>query len=285
VSHDRAVYGPAILARTISIPAKKGRSGVWQYHSRSDHHSKVACWGILFDLLLNCGLLRTHAAQQRVIFGINHEMSDFRNRRKKDLDLVLATPGSGGCKDPSTFSSLVDRYGIILTVEERDLLDRLPVLMEGSVGVVHLALEAKACMTEHVKARPRLFDELNSSHHAVHGAAEFAIAAGYVLVNNATTFVSPIRNRSWKRPKAISSHDQPRVTESVISKILEIPRRTSTGAEGFDALAISVVDCRNDGSPVTMVSTAPAPPLADSVHYESMIARVAQLYESRFPHA
>lgn len=279
------MYGPQILARTISVPLAKGKSGRWQYHPRSDHHSKVACWGILFDLLSNCQLLRQHVSEGRVIFGINHEMRDFRTGRKKDLDLVLATPGPGKCLRPTDFTTLMDKWSIRLDPAENALLARLPLLVQGPVGSVHLALEAKACMTEHGKARPRLYDELNSSHDAVHGASEMAIAAGYVVVNSASEFVSPLLNNNWKRPKTVTTHDQPRVTTAVINKVLEIPRRTKTGVQGFDALAISVLSCRNDGSPVTILQDPPAPQPGDPVHYEAMIARVAHLYESRFPHA
>jgi hypothetical protein len=46
------MFGPEILVRTLSKATRVDRSGNrWQYHSRSDHHSKVACWGIIFDLL------------------------------------------------------------------------------------------------------------------------------------------------------------------------------------------------------------------------------------------
>ena len=45
--------GPEILARTMSIPTRRGESPrAWQYHSRSDNHSKLACWTLLFDFLL-----------------------------------------------------------------------------------------------------------------------------------------------------------------------------------------------------------------------------------------
>ena len=55
------MYGPAILVRTLSKPGRRDRFGNdWQYHSRSDHHSKVACWGIVFDLLRTSPLLRRH---------------------------------------------------------------------------------------------------------------------------------------------------------------------------------------------------------------------------------
>jgi hypothetical protein len=61
-------------------------------------------------------------------------------------------------------------------------------------ATVPVAIEAKACMTEFRKARPLLYDELNSSHLTIHGDTNGAIAAALVIVNIATTFISPTRN-------------------------------------------------------------------------------------------
>lgn len=279
------MHGPGILARTLSIPLPKGKGDKrWQYHPRSDHHSKVACWGILFDLLQHSALLRSHVQSGSLIFGINHEMRDFRTSRKKDLDLVLARPGDGSIVRPLTFRSLAEKWNILLDAEEQRVLSSLPDPIQSPVGTVHLALEAKACMTEHMKARPRLYDELNSSHDAVHGSSEMAIAAGFVMINVADEFISPEMNK-FGAELHVAKHDQPRVTQKTIEKVLEIPRRTTTSTSGFDALAIVLVDCRNDGaSPVRIVNDRPAPEPGDPVHYDSMIARIVHLYESRFPH-
>src|ERR1700760_3508847 len=87
--------GPDILVRSMTaarIPDRFGNQ--WQYHSRSDHHSKVVCWAAMFDLLNTSALLRAHVTDGKVIFGVNHTMRDFKTRRKKDLDLVIARPGT-----------------------------------------------------------------------------------------------------------------------------------------------------------------------------------------------
>ena len=281
------MYGLDILVRSLSVPAVRDRRGnVWQYHSRSDHHSKIACWAILFDLLRTCRLLATHAQTRGIVFGINHEMRDFRMNRKKDLDLVLCTPRSArGRRRPYTLRSLGEKYGVVLSKEEQRILEGLPELVEGPVGAVHLALEAKACMTAHVRAQPRLYDELNSSQLTIHGASDIAIAAGFVMVNMAKEFISTDLNKHDLRKAApeVSVHQQPQNTAGVIAKVREIPRRARTGEEGFDALAIAVVECRNDGTAVKLVTVPPAPRPGDTFHYEQMIRRVAQLYESRFP--
>jgi hypothetical protein len=283
------LHGLQILVRSLSQPGVTDQRGnVWQYHSRSDRHSKIACWGILFDLLSHCRLLATHVEERSVVFGINHEMRDFRQNRKKNLDLVLCTPRSAtGRRRPFNLRSLGQKYGVVLSGEEQQLLDGLPELIEGPVGAVHLALEAKACMTAHQRAQPRLYDELNSSQLTIHGASDIAIAAGFVMVNMGKQFISPDLNKHDLRKiePEVSNHQQPQDTVGVIGKVREIPRRGRTGEEGFDALAIAIVECRNDGTPFQLVSSSPAPEPGDTFHYEQMIRRVAQLYESRFPHA
>ncbi|MBX3023512.1 hypothetical protein KF840_01240 [bacterium] len=233
------------------------------------------------DLMANCELLARQAERGEVVFGINHEMRDFKQNRRKNLDLVICTPGrpTPGQR-PRALLDLVPQYRIELSDEDRNALRDLPPMYEGPVGVVQCALEAKACMTEHMKARPRLFDELNSSHQTIHGSGEILIAVGFVMVNIAREFVSPMRGG------ALSSHRQPDVTSSVIRKLEELPRRSGVGQDGFDALAITVVDCRNDGkTPVRLAEERPAPAPGEIFHYDSMIHRLVQLYEARFPRA
>jgi hypothetical protein len=277
--------GPGILARSMSTPRITDKFGnAWQYHSRSDQHSKVACWALLFDLLHQCPLLREHVANGKIGFGINHEMRDFKNNRSKYLDLVICTPGSTTYSEELSFVELAEQYHVDLTAEQRAQLASYPHLPRVAVGSVHLALEAKAAMTEHIKALPRLFDELNSSHLAIHGSADFAIAAGFAVVNYAATFVSSDRNKQNLATHAavVTTHKQPKATERTIKKLEEIPRRTHGGAEGFDALGIVVLELKNDGAPVTVVTHSPAPAPADVWYYDQMIRRIASLYANKF---
>ena len=279
------MHGPQILVRSLSRPAirQKASTYFWQYHSRSDRHSKIACWGILFDLLRESALLRRHFAEGLLAFGVNHEMRDFRVNRRKNLDLVVCTPrdttGTG-----RTLADLLPKYAIELTRPELAEFSKLPSVREAPVGAVRIALEAKACMTEHVKALPRLHDELNSSHLSIHGAANHAIAVGFAMVNAADSFVSPDLNKldlTTVRP-VVTHHDQPRVSERVLEKLHQLPRRTKQTEEGFDAFGVVVVKCRNDGSPVTLVERPPAPQPGDIFDYGAMIRRAVDLYESRY---
>jgi hypothetical protein len=242
----------------------------------------VICWGIIFDLLQESPLLRAHAQTGQVVFGVNHKMRDWKDQRTKALDLVIARPAEHRRRRP--LAALVQKYGIQLTQEEATRLASLPPLLEGPVGNVLLALEAKACMTAFAKARPRLYDELNSSHLTIHGDTDQAIAAGLVMINAADTFASPSFNRlGLVEPRLnFSTHRQPNDAELTVAKIHELPRRTGPGDRGYDALGILLVDCRNDGSPVRLVAEPPAPGPRNDYHYQQMVRRVATHYAYRF---
>lgn len=280
------MLGPALLARFLEIPARPDRYGnEWQYHSRSDRHSKVGSWGVALDLLTTSSLLRRHAAEGKIVMGVNHTMIDFSTGRKKDLDLVIARPGDA--RTVGDFVTLAGKYGAPLSDMEQDILKTLPaVAIASTVGAVLVALEAKACMTAHVKSLPRLYDELNSSHLCVHGASRQALAIGYVQINASTAFVSPILNSRGKVDGVyeITQHRQPGDTERVIGEVTEILRRSPASGVGFDGIAITVPDFRNDGSSVRLVTEPPAPQRGDPFNYDNMIVRMANEYDTTFAH-
>lgn len=276
--------GPDTIAATMNVPRTFGTRSKrkWQYHSRSDVHSKAACWGILVDLMQSSALLRKHAAEDKVVVGVNHTMRDFQTNRKKDLDLVIARPDNLDATEQLTLAEFASRWHLVLTDDVKDVIASLPSLRVGPVGsAVLVALEAKAAMTAHVRALPRLHDELDSSHSTVHGASDQALAVGFVMVNLADEFLSPDLNKT-PRSKVWSKHKQPSDTERVIGKMREIRRRSARGQVGYDGFAVMVVKLLNDGTPVVLVDGSPAPPSGDAMNYASMIARVSHEYDSRF---
>lgn len=299
--HNCHMFGPQILVRTMSVPrVRSNGTQKWQYHPRSDHHSKVACWGILFDLLRHSPLLQEHVRAGKVAFGINHTMVNFTNGKKKDLDLVVCRPAVGrddptasrrkgggrGRVAPLTFREMVDTYAIELSVTEKEILESFPDVSVRPVGSVLMALEAKAAMTEFAKARPRLYDELQSSQVTVHADTNHAIAVGLALINGSETFVSPTANPciGYGAPLKVSKHAQPRQLDLTIKHLKSLPRRANVDVPGFDALAVLAVDCKNDGkTPVTLIEGEPAPQPGDAVNYDSMINRTVGWYASRFP--
>jgi hypothetical protein len=233
-------------------------------------------------------VIRRHIADHKIVFGINHPFRDFRTNKLKKLDLVVCRPAlepwQKGRK-PHTLFGLAQKYGIALTTAEGRELDGLPDFQEGHAGNVLMALEAKACMTEHQKAQPRLYDELNSSHRIVHGENDQAIAAAFVMVNIAERFISSDRN-SGRAPSEFewNTHPQPRFAQITMETMDQPPRRMRPGEDGYDALGVVVVRCLNDGSPVTIHKAAPAPRPSQVYHYAAFIARLRGFYESRFGH-
>jgi hypothetical protein len=275
------LQGEEIIARSIGASRISDKFGNhWQYHSRSDRHSRISCWSIMFDLLGNCSLLSKHVREGKIAFGINHELRDFKHNRKKNLDLVLCT---GRDEQVATFAEYGEQNGVILDPKNREILASLPVLHRAPVSNVLVALEAKACMTEHIKALPRLHDELSSSHQTIHGDTGGAIAAGYVLINCSESFVSPDRNRKRIRSGkfAVNVHKQPLASKRTLEAVMKLPRRSNDQENGFDALGISMLRCANDGSPVEVDKIANSN-IPEIVTYSAFIKRLAHLYATRF---
>jgi hypothetical protein len=275
---------PDILVRSLCKAVETGNSGPWQYHSRSDRHSKIACWGVFFDLMRESSLLRKHIEDCKVTFGVNHEFFDYVNNKPKTLDLVISRPGTPDGKRYREFGDLIQKYGIELGRDQQLSLASLPVALEGPVGPVLVALEAKACMTAHSKSLPRFYDELNSAHQTIHASTSSALAVGFAMVNYATKFVSYDRNkkRSKGEPLEWSMHKQPKDALAAIGRAKQLPRRSSSAGHGYDGLGIVVVDMDNVSGTCSLVTGDPAPPPGDIFNYESMIHRVVNEYEVAF---
>ncbi len=275
-----AVMGPTILTRTMSQATSRGADRrAWQYHSRSDTHSKVACWTVLFDLLAQCDVLQAHARQGRLAFRINHVMVGPIN---KTLDLVVTVVPPG--RQPgtrATFADLSSRYGIVLDATETTALSGLPVLFEDrrdDVSEVAVALEAKACMTEHVKSLPRLHAEILATGYLARMASPRCITVSCSLVNAAGSFVSPGGKGK------VNLHSQPEDARRVLQMLgTAIPLARNSRDIGYDVIGATVIDCKNDGSPVSLSSSAAAPRTSDHFHYERMIRALCAEYRSRLP--
>lgn len=229
---------------------------VYHYHSRSDAHSIALCTFIIEDLLVRCPMLQEQAAHGRVAYGINVSHSWPTTRKAKTLDLAVGLP---------TVPLLGVSKGMTKTAQLTEVL---------------FACEAKAVMTEHGKSQPRVYDELSSSHEIVHQGNPRAIAAGITVVNIASTFISPLRQKK-DSPFYISQHAQPHVTERMVRHLRGLPIREQVGQVGFDAYCTFVVDCDNH-SPVILWNDPPAPQPGDRDHYETFIERVARFYTERF---
>ena len=244
------------MSSNIANDNKYGRR-VFRYHPRSDEHSKMICRLVLEDLFVSCPELSDHAKNRVVVGGINCKYT-FSNRKTKSLDLAMGTPS-----------------------EPPDKEQFVGPLLKAPLESLRISCEAKQCMTEHGKTKPRLFDELSSSHEIVHQGDTNAIAAGIVVINIAESFASPLRQTSGEGPLEITQHRQPHVTADMIAHLRGLIMRDSVGEIGFDAFAIIVINCDNLG-PCTLHTDAPAPQSGDSHHYDTFVSRITEAYASRF---
>lgn len=114
------MLGPQILVWGLSLPGPLDRWwNRWQDRSRSDRHSKAACWGVALDVLRTSALLRRHAGDGKVVLRINHEMTDSATNRRRRLDLVVAgRRRSVGQPEPDS-ATLAQRYGVDLSDRTR----------------------------------------------------------------------------------------------------------------------------------------------------------------------
>jgi hypothetical protein len=272
------MLGPKILTRTMSV-ANKGKDGVaWQYHSQSDRHSKVACWTVLFDLLQKCEPFQRDARRGVVGFRVNCVMVGPIN---KTLDLVvtqLSEPRAPGNR--RSFMQVGEAYGVVLDDAERGLLASLPIIYEDSsldISETAIALEAKACMTAHVKSLPRLHAEIVATGYLAKRAKPNCITASYSLVNAARTFRSPGSKHE------INVHTQPGDARRVIDMIATaIPRTSDAPTFGYDVIGVTSIVCANDGSAVSLGSDDAAPSPRDAVHYQHMLNDLCSAYRRRF---
>jgi hypothetical protein len=138
-------------------------------------------------------------------------------------------------------------------------------------------------MTEHVKAGPRLYDELNSSHQIVHASSSKALSVGFFMVNASKSFISPDRNKGPAAVRTVTMHRQPAATASAISVVESLPRRSGPSGTGYDGMAIVVVELANDGAtPVRLVTSPPAPQSGSIFNYNAMLTRIANEYDATF---
>jgi hypothetical protein len=231
----------------------------YRYHPRSDVASKKLARLVLEDLYATIPGLRSRAARGEAAYGVTLRYSFENSEKEKALDLAVGIPATPP---------------LLLTDGEMPEVKSLARLFIG--------IEAKAAMTKHVGAKPRLWDELASSHQIVHAGDQQAIACGITVVNIAERFASPTRNLIPGQPLVWTNHNQPHAAEDLLAFLRRLPIRSEIGQVGFDAYCNIVVNCDNVG-PCTVCTTPPAPQPGDRDEYGAFIGRVASLFARRFP--
>jgi len=144
-------------------------------------------------------------------------------------------------------------------------------------------------MTEHIKALPRLRDELLGAMQASVMAAPHAIVCGLVVINAARSFISSENQRRFREgdPSSLrrNPHRQPDVVAKVIDRLqLRLPMRRDTSREGFDCFAFIVIEHDNEvpDPVVRLVTGPPAPSQMSPRNYDAFLIDVCNKYTERF---
>ena len=235
------------------------------YHPRSDAHSNAVCRAIVEDLVEHCQAFAERARSGEIVARLNHTVKV--NYQDWNIDLAVGPP-PGSPLPPSDGS---------ITFE--------------TPATIELALEAKAIMTEHGKARRNRLRDLQAFHNYAHSYNEKTIAVGTVAVNVSRVFWSPTRSTD-----DITEHvNIEKLGKSTVELFRGLPlRHTPAEGPGFEAVSLLVVDFDNlrknpalpYGAPPAadpkLVTGTPAPGTGDPMHYGTMIQRICAAYEDRW---
>ena len=230
---------------------------IYLYHSRSDKHSVALCKFVVADLVEACQALRNKASKGQVVCGFNLPYTA-PSGKVKNLDFAIGTPPKG--------------VSAVFEADQR--IGRVTELTE-----LQVSCEAKSTMTEHSKSKPRMYDELSSSHEIIHQGRPEAIATGIAVVNIASTFLSPLRQIS--DTPTVTKHKQPTAAAGMVTHLRGLKIRDSTRGVGFEAFCTIVLDCDNVTC-ARLWTGLPAPQPGDIDHYVTYIDRVAHFYTERF---
>jgi len=221
------------------------------YHPRSNAHGNAICEAVLRDLRSRCPRIAEDLGAGRIVYDLNLKLRVGNN--VWNIDLVLGPP-------PAEFSP------------QRDGLARIrPV-------TIRVAVETKAIMTEHGKARRNRQRDLDSFHQFVHRYNSSTIAAALTVVNIAERFRSPLR-------PAISVHRNiTRLTGETLTLLRLLPPRSGAAeGPGLEANGAIVVDHDNiQNRSARLVSQTPAPQVGDPLHYDAFIQHICDQYTQRW---
>jgi len=222
-----------------------------RYHPRSSKHGDAMCEYVLRDLHASCPSLSTMASKGEIVYQTNYTVNQ-ATPSEWTIDLVLG-PRKGDSQLPGTYIA-------------RDDPSR-----------VWIAIDAKAIMTEHGKARRNRQRDLNSMAEILHRMDPTPITGAYVAINMATEFRSPLRNANTRH------RNIERIVAETIPLMTEILEDEESGHPGLDAIGVTVLDYSNTPrSECRVIEAQPAPDRNSPLYYDNFIARLCEKFTARF---
>lgn len=224
------------------------------YHPRSNAHSNALNEAVLRDLLTRCPKIRQHFDEGLLVYELNVKV--IFQGSEWNVDLVIGSPPAGF--SPPGAGQEITRH---------------------RPSTIRIAVEAKAVMTEHGKARRNRQRDLDSFHQFVHRVNQNIVAGALTVVNIAERFRSPLRRGD------ITTHKNVRqLVTDTLALIRHLPVRSeTTSGAGLEANGAIVVNHDNIDNPAArLVTAAPAPQVGDPLHYDAFIQHICDQYTRRW---
>jgi hypothetical protein len=209
------------------------------------------CDFLLRDLCANCPGLDSMANAGEIVYQTNYTVNK-GTRSEWNIDLVMG-PGASKSILPGTSIAKADP------------------------SEIWIAVDAKAIMTEHGKARRNRQRDLNSMGEILRRKNPVPVTGAYVVINMADSFRSPLRNK-------ITQHKNiERIVTETVSLMMEVLKNGEAGRPGLDAVGITVIDYTNtEGSECRLVEGPPAPDSISPLHYDRFISALCAEFSQRF---
>ena len=242
------------------------------YHPRTSAHSDFQSLIIIRDLVAQCPTLRARAAKGEIVASLRHHQQV--GHADWVIDIAIGT--CAGIPQPPNF-------------------ELAPIAMAPPV-IIQIAIELKSIWTEHGKARKNRLRDFQSFHGYAHQYDPKTVAAGFLVVNSADRFWSPLRADDDITVHSNTKASARQVAQNAVAIFRSIHlRNSSSDVPGMEAVGVVVIEHDNLAFHPNATAYAelhrqsaiapspPNPPVGDPLHYESMIQRICSAYSQRFP--
>lgn len=226
------------------------------YNSRSNKHSDALSRALVIDLMRRCPKIAHEAAADKLVFSFNQDVLFGRN--SWNTDLAIGPPGPDGIPAKA---------------------QRVEGMAKATPVTIRIAVEHKAIMTEHGKARLNRGRDMDAHHAHVHDYDPKAIAAGTFVINSSPTYQSTLRQEG-----VITQHADPvALVQMCLDSLHNVTFSRRVNEPGLDAKGALVVSMDNiHWDAAVYMERKPAPQPGEPLHWDSFVARLCDLYTDRF---
>jgi hypothetical protein len=243
------------------------------YHPRTSRHSDFQSLLIVRDLVAQCPAIARKAASGEIVAKLRHHQQV--GHADWVIDIAIGT--AAGPVQPPTPSD-----------------GGFPILLAPPV-IIQIAIELKSVWTEHGKARLNRLRDFHSFHGYAHQYSQNTVAAGFLVVNSAERFWSPLRPADDITMHGAARKPARQLAKETVDRFRSIHLRDNA-ADGAGMEAVGVVVVEHDNllinphrqayadlhKPTRIAPVPPSPAIGDPLHYETMIQRICNAYTQRF---